>query len=70
MRRTVAAEIAGVLVLVGVAIALWAFLAGSKPQGFGIEYPGQWGSVVSLAAFAVLGFLLVRTSRAGATVAD
>jgi len=49
--------------LTGVAIALWAFLAGSKPGGLGISYPGHWGQVVSLAAFAVLGYLLVWASR-------
>jgi putative OPT family oligopeptide transporter len=51
--------------LTGVAIALWAFLAGAKPAGFGIQYPRYVGEAVSLAAFAVLGYLLVWASRRG-----
>jgi uncharacterized oligopeptide transporter (OPT) family protein len=49
--------------LCGVAIALWAFLAGSKPQGLGITYPGSSGQWVSMAAFAMLAVLLVWASR-------
>jgi len=51
--------------LTGVAIALWAFLAGSKPAGFGLSYPAHVGEVVSLLAFSVLGYLLVWASRRG-----
>jgi hypothetical protein len=49
--------------LTGVAIALWAFLAGAKPQGFGIQYPPYVGEIISLGMFAVLGYLLVWASR-------
>ena len=49
--------------LTGVAIALWAFLAGSKPAGLGLSYPAHVGEAVSLIAFAVLGYLLVWASR-------
>jgi putative OPT family oligopeptide transporter len=49
--------------LTGVAIALWAFVAGAKPAGLGITYPGHMGEVVSLLAFAALAYLLVWASR-------
>ena len=52
--------------LTGVAIALWAFLAGSRPSGLGIHYPAHVGEAVSLCAFALLGYLLVRASRRAA----
>jgi putative OPT family oligopeptide transporter len=49
--------------LTGVAIALWAFVAGRKPAGVGLELPGLWGDGVSLLAFAALGWVLVWASR-------
>jgi uncharacterized oligopeptide transporter (OPT) family protein len=49
--------------LTGVATALWAFLAGSKPKGFGIVYPKHVGEAISLLGFAVLGYLLIWASR-------
>jgi putative OPT family oligopeptide transporter len=49
--------------LVGVLIALYAFIMKKKPVGFGIEWPGILGEIVSLTAFAVLGYFLVRMTR-------
>jgi putative OPT family oligopeptide transporter len=49
--------------LCGVAIALWAFLAGSKPAGLGIVWPGGSGQWVSMAGFACLAAVLIWASR-------
>jgi len=51
--------------LAGVAIALWAFLAGARPPGLGIDL-GVVGPIASVLGFAVLGYLLVWASRKGA----
>jgi uncharacterized oligopeptide transporter (OPT) family protein len=52
--------------LTGVAIAMWAFLAGTRPQGLGIEYGPVVGPAISLLAFACLGYILIWASRRGA----
>jgi len=49
--------------LTGVAIALWAFIAKARPAGLGITYGPYVGEIISLVAFAGLGWLLVRVSR-------
>lgn len=49
--------------LVGVMIALFAFIAGHKPAGIHIPWSGPVGDFVSLAAFAALGYFLVRMTK-------
>ncbi len=49
--------------LAGVAIALWAFMSGARPAGIGITWSPMVGNLISLAAFAGLGWLLVKVSR-------
>ncbi|MCP4634515.1 MAG: oligopeptide transporter, OPT family [candidate division Zixibacteria bacterium] len=48
--------------LLGVGIALYAFYYG-KPQGLGITWTQPYGEIVSLAIFALLGYLLFRRTR-------
>ena len=45
--------------LTGVAIALWAFISGARPGGFGLDL----GPLVSVLGFAALGYALVWASR-------
>jgi putative OPT family oligopeptide transporter len=49
--------------LLGVGIALYAFFLG-KPGGIGHILPGTLGDILSLAIFALLGYLLFRRTRA------
>jgi len=49
--------------LCGVAIALWAFISGARPAGFGISWPGDSGQWVSMGAFALLALVLIWASR-------
>ena len=49
--------------LVGVLIALYAFIVKHKPEGIHVPWPGVLGDVVSLVAFAGLGYFLVRMTR-------
>jgi putative OPT family oligopeptide transporter len=49
--------------LMGVGIALWAFLAG-KPEGLGFVWPDGIGEVFSLIVFLLLGWILYRRTRA------
>jgi putative OPT family oligopeptide transporter len=44
--------------LMGVGVALYAFITGEKPEGFGLAFEGHWGELVAVAAFAALGYLL------------
>jgi putative OPT family oligopeptide transporter len=48
--------------LLGVGIALYAFFLG-KPKGVGFLLPGAPGDILSLAIFALLGYLLFRRTR-------
>jgi len=48
--------------LLGVGIALYAFFLG-KPKGVGELLPGTLGDILSLAIFALLGYLLFRRTR-------
>jgi putative OPT family oligopeptide transporter len=48
--------------LLGVGIALYAFFLG-KPKGVGHLLPGTLGDILSLAIFALLGYLLFRRTR-------
>lgn len=50
--------------LVGVLVALYAFIVGRKPIGVHVPWPGATGSLVSLAAFAALGYFLLKMSSA------
>jgi hypothetical protein len=54
--------------LMGVGIALYAFITGKRPEGFGFAFEGHWGELVAVAAFAALGYLLFssRTRRSAA----
>lgn len=45
--------------LMGVGISLWAFFF-AKPEGIGVSWAEPFGSLTSLAVFAVLGYLLFR----------
>jgi putative OPT family oligopeptide transporter len=49
--------------VMGIGKAMYALATGEKPQGFAFGLTGTVGSVVSLAAFAALGWLLVRSTR-------
>jgi len=51
--------------LTGVAIALWAVLSGARPTGLGIHYGPYVGEIISLAAFAGLGYALLWASSVG-----
>ena len=46
----------------GIGTAVAALIVGRRPEGFGFGLTGATGSVVSLAAFAVLGWVLFRTA--------
>ena len=48
--------------LMGIGTAIVALIIGSRPQGFGFAFTGVTGSVVSLLALGVLGWLLFRTA--------
>jgi hypothetical protein len=48
--------------VMGIGTAVAALIMGSRPAGFGFGLTGVTGSVVSLAAFAVLGWILYRTA--------
>lgn len=50
--------------LLSVGIALYAFYWG-KPGGLGLAWPWHWGEIVSVALFALLGFMLVKRTRLG-----
>jgi len=52
--------------VMGIGVAIAALVMGKRPPGIGLEVTGIAGSVVSLAAFAVLGWMLVRSARSGA----
>ncbi|MFQ6082423.1 MAG: OPT family oligopeptide transporter [Candidatus Aminicenantia bacterium] len=50
--------------IVGVLIALYAFIAKAKPAGIGLVWPGDIGQLIALAAFILLaGYLVRKTSR-------
>ena len=48
--------------VLGIGIAVSAMIAGHKPEGFGLGFTGTTGSIVSLLAFGVLCWLLVRST--------
>lgn len=48
--------------LLGVGIALYAFFLG-KPKGVGFLLPGTLGDILSLAIFALLGYMLFRRTK-------
>jgi putative OPT family oligopeptide transporter len=48
--------------LTGVGIAVTALIMGQKPPGFGLEFTGTTGVIVSLFAFSMVGWLLFRTA--------
>jgi len=50
--------------LTGIGTAAAALILGKRPEGFGFAFTGTTGSVVSLAALGLLGFLLYRTAVA------
>jgi hypothetical protein len=49
----------------GIGTAIAALIMGRRPEGFSFGLTGVTGSVVSLAAFAVLGFILYKTASSG-----
>ncbi len=55
--------------VMGIGIAIAALITGSKPKGFGFAFEGTAGMIVSLLAFAVLIWLLVRSTKAQKEVA-
>ena len=52
--------------VMGIGVAVAALIIGQRPPGIGFGLTGVPGSVVSLLGFAVLGWLLLRTTRSGA----
>ena len=48
--------------LTGVGIAITALAMGQKPPGFGFAFTGATGALVSLLAFAIVGWFLYRVS--------
>jgi hypothetical protein len=48
--------------VMGIGTAMVALIMGRRPEGFSFGLTGVSGSVVSLAAFAVLGWILFRTA--------
>jgi putative OPT family oligopeptide transporter len=48
--------------VLGVGIAVSALIAGEKPGGFGLGFTGTTGSIISLAAFGILCWLLYRST--------
>jgi putative OPT family oligopeptide transporter len=52
--------------VMGIGIAVAALAMGRKPAGFGFEFSGTLGSVVSLLGFALLCVLLLRSARSRA----
>jgi putative OPT family oligopeptide transporter len=50
--------------IAGVAIALYAFITAKKPEGIGLNWPGNLGDFVSLAAFCLLiAYILLMTRK-------
>jgi putative OPT family oligopeptide transporter len=49
--------------LMGVLVALYAFIMATKPAGLPVVFVKPWGQVVSLIGFAGLGYLLVAAAR-------
>ena len=49
--------------LMGVLVAVYAFATGVRPGGFGVSLSEPLGSIVAMAVFASLGFLLFSSSR-------
>jgi putative OPT family oligopeptide transporter len=49
--------------VMGIGRVIYASITGSKPEGFGFGLTGTTGSLVSLAAFALLGWMLVASTR-------
>jgi putative OPT family oligopeptide transporter len=45
--------------LMGVLVALYAFIVASKPAGLPVAFVKPWDQVVSLVGFAVLGYLMI-----------
>jgi putative OPT family oligopeptide transporter len=52
--------------VMGIGVAIAALVIGQRPPGTGFGLTGVPGSVVSLLGFAVLGWLLLRTTKSGA----
>jgi putative OPT family oligopeptide transporter len=52
--------------VMGIGVAVAALVIGQRPPGIGFGLTGVPGSVVSLLGFAVLGWLLLRTTKSGA----
>ncbi len=48
--------------LMGVGVALYAFILGTRPAGLPFRLEGFWGQVASMTGFAILGFLMVRAA--------
>jgi putative OPT family oligopeptide transporter len=46
--------------ITGVLIALYAFIAGTKPKGIGFVWPGEIGQIIALLAFIILAVYLIR----------
>ena len=56
--------------LMGIGTAVAALIMGRRPEGFSFGLTGVTGSVVSLAAFAVLGWILFRTASSRDRASD
>jgi putative OPT family oligopeptide transporter len=56
--------------LMGVGVALYAFLAQRKPAGWGIVWPEPLGDLLALAVFAALAGLVYATTRRGAAAPE
>jgi len=52
--------------VMGIGVAVAALIIGQRPPGIGWGFTGTTGSVVSLLGFAVLGWLLLRTTKSDA----
>ncbi|MCP4601272.1 MAG: oligopeptide transporter, OPT family [Proteobacteria bacterium] len=52
--------------LMGVGVALYAFVTGGKPAGFGLHWPQPWGQVVAMVVFAGLGYLIFSSTEKAA----
>ncbi|HPR65250.1 MAG TPA: oligopeptide transporter, OPT family [Thermoanaerobaculia bacterium] len=49
--------------LVGVGLAVFAYISGRKPEGWGLEFSGYGDQIAAMAAFTLLAFFLVRMTR-------
>lgn len=50
--------------IIGVGIALWAFITKAKPKGIGLVWPGNLGDFVALFAFlALMAYLIIKARK-------